>query len=213
MGITTVVGIRGFRVAGAALLGLMLAACGGGGGGGDQASPPVIMSNLPLQVYLKNIYANNWSKSGVISGTYLVPGGCYGSFCQYTSSGTFTRTTSISGLKSTTNYSEVIDGNGLNKSYTVEFSSDYSKVAFGSCVLNLPASIEVGYTQVGTCSPTVSITVTPPSFGGSATLTLNSVLGSETYAVESNGSVTPIKVAQSGQLFGDYRSYTLTLAY
>jgi hypothetical protein len=210
-GVIIMTKIKRFRIVAGLMLGVVLTACGGGGGSptGQTETP----SSIPLQVALKNIYANNWSRSGTISGTYTVPGGCYGSFCTYSTSGTFTRTTTLNGFTSTVNYAEVIGGTGLNKSYTAQFSPDYSQIAFGSCILTLPPTVSIGYTQVGACSPAVSLTVTAPTNGGPAILTLSSQLGAEKYSVESNGAVTPTSVAQSGTLFNDYRSYSLSLTY
>jgi hypothetical protein len=200
----------------------LLTACGGGGGGGATVgsggeSTQNTVITVPLQVALKNIYATNWSASGTITVLTWAPGGCLGgTFCTSEVIGNFTRTTEVSGLNATVNYAQSIitlgKTRGRNVRYTTSFSSDYSKMNFGSCQTTIPLKVSVGYEKV----ECVTMTVTAANSPNIATLKITSYLGTETYLIASNGSVSPVSTEEvTAAIFSDlpFVDYTLKMIF
>ena len=178
---------------------ILLSACGGGGGGGGAVVAPV--SAIPLQIAMKNIYATTWSASGTISGTRSVISnscnGGNGGVCNINVTGNFTRTTTFNGLSAITNYAQTFESQGINTSYTTTFASDYSTISFGSCSLNLPSMVNVGYTQVSSCA---NLTITASTDPTMVIMTINNSAGTEIYNVGTNGTAGPVKLVRSGKL-------------
>ena len=175
-----------------------LSACGGGGGNSEVVAP---ISAIPLQVAMKNIYGTSWTASGTISGYQTALSnscnGGNGGFCNTPITGNFTRTTSFSGLTATTNYAQTFVSQGINTSYTTTFASDYSTLTYGSCSLNLPNMVNVGYTQVASCA---NLTITASTDPTMVILTINNSVGTEIYNVGTNGTAGPVKVLRTGKL-------------
>lgn len=177
----------------------LLSACGGGGGGGATVVAPV--SAIPLQIAMKNIYGTSWTASGSISGTQTALSnscnGGNGGFCDTAITGNFTRTTTFSGLTAITNYAQTFVSQGINTSYTTTFASDYSTISFGSCSLNLPSMVNVGYTQVSSCA---NLTITASTDPTMVIMTINNSAGTEIYNVGTNGTAGPVKLVRKGKL-------------
>jgi hypothetical protein len=151
----------------------LLSACGGGGGSNVAVAP---ISAIPLQIAMKNIYGTSWTASGAISGYQTALSnscnGGNGGFCNTPITGNFTRTTSLIGLTAITNYAQTFVSQGINTTYTTTFASDYSTISFGSCSLNLPSMVNVGYTQVSSCA---NLTITASTEPTMVIMTINNL--------------------------------------
>ena len=178
----------------------LLSACGGGGGGGSNVVVAPV-SAIPLQIAMKNIYGTSWSASGVISGTRSVISnscnGGNGGVCNINVTGNFTRTTTFSGLTAITNYAQTFESQGINTTYTTTFTSDFSTISFGSCSLNLPSMVNVGYTQVSSCA---NLTITASTDPTMVIMTINNSAGTEIYNVGTNGTAGPVRLIRTGKL-------------
>jgi hypothetical protein len=176
----------------------LLTACGGGGGSGAVVAP---VSAIPLQIAMKNIYGTSWTASGAISGYQTALSnscnGGNGGFCNTPITGNFTRTTTLNGFSAITNYAQTFASQGINTTYTTTFASDYSTISFGSCSLNLPSMVNVGYTQVSSCA---NLTITASTDPTMVIMTINNSAGTEIYNVGTNGTAGPVRLIRTGKL-------------
>jgi hypothetical protein len=196
----------------------MLTACGGGGGDGGGGGGTAF-SSVPLQTAFKNIYANAWTASGAITGTKnIISNSCNGGnggACNVATSGNFSRATTLNGLTATVNYAQVLEGQGLNTNYTGAFANDYYSIVLNNCSLNLPVTVNIGYVQVATCANAVTVNVTSYTTN-QALLTISGLsVGTETYGVSADGSVTPIATKRTGALIPTWTlvSFNVSLNY
>ena len=193
----------------------LITACGGGSSGGGGAA----ISSVPLQTAFKNIYANAWTASGAITGTKnVISNSCNGGnggSCNVAASGNFSRSATFNGLTATVNYAQMLEGQGLNSTYTGIFANDYSSIGLNNCSLNLPVTVNVGYLQVATCGNAVTVNVTSYTTN-QALLTISGLsVGTETYGISADGSVTPIATKRTGTLIPAWTlvSFNVSLNY